>query len=232
MDQISEWFKSLTEFNSQGMESVSFVSFLVLMAFSLASALFISYLYSVFFKQRATGSQTYKAFPLIGLSVTAIFITIQFSLPLSLGLLGALSIVRFRTPVKEPEEIGFIMLVIASSLSCATFNLTFLGIILLTAIIALTIQRFSRRLFNPEIKGGMLVATIPGDGGRESGRQLQERVKENLPACKIDSVVENDDETVLTYSFTDIKAQKMEALLADIRESVKEARLHVYFNNS
>jgi len=31
-------------------------------------------------------------------------------------LLGALSIVRFRTPIKEPEEIGFIMLVVASAL--------------------------------------------------------------------------------------------------------------------
>ncbi len=41
----------------------------------------------------------------MGLSITAIFICIQFSLPLSLGLLGALSIVRFRTPVKELRAI-------------------------------------------------------------------------------------------------------------------------------
>ena len=36
---------------------------------------------------------------------------------MSLGLLGALSIVRFRTPIKEPEEIGFLMVVIATSLA-------------------------------------------------------------------------------------------------------------------
>ena len=41
---------------------------------------------------------------LIGPSVTLLFICVQLSLPLSLGLLGALSIVRFRVPIKEPEE--------------------------------------------------------------------------------------------------------------------------------
>ena len=74
---------------------------------------------------------------LIGPSITAIFIAIQFSLPLSLGLLGALSIVRFRTPIKEAEEIGFILLVVALSLSWATLNLQLLGILLAVVVAGL-----------------------------------------------------------------------------------------------
>ena len=86
----------------------------------------------------------YRAFPLLGVSITAIFVCIQFSLPLSLGLLGALSIVRFRTPIKEPEEIGFIMLVIAASIATATFKLAFVGILFGVAILALVLQRAVR----------------------------------------------------------------------------------------
>ena len=41
---------------------------------------------------------------------------IQSSIALSLGLVGALSIVRFRTPVKEAEELVFIFLAIAIGL--------------------------------------------------------------------------------------------------------------------
>src|SRR3972149_5311699 len=81
-------------------------AFLFLMAVSLLSSLFIAYLYVHFYSNRATGSQVHRAFPLLGISITAIFVTIQFSLPLSLGLLGALSHVRFRTPIKEPEGVG------------------------------------------------------------------------------------------------------------------------------
>jgi hypothetical protein len=29
--------------------------------------------------------------------------------------MGSLSIIRFRTPIKEPEEVGFLLLVIAAS---------------------------------------------------------------------------------------------------------------------
>ena len=135
--ELNKWLTNLSGFGSQKMEDIGFVPFLVVMGISLLCSLFISFLYVKFYKSRATGSQIHRAFPLLGVSVTAIFICIQFSLPLSLGLLGALSIVRFRTPIKEPEEIGFIMLAIATSICCATFNMFFLGIILVVAVAAL-----------------------------------------------------------------------------------------------
>ena len=117
--------------------------FLFVLLLSLLSALFIGYLYTHFYSDRTTGSQVYRAFPLLALSTSAIFVTVQFSLPLSLGLLGALTLVRFRVPVKEPEEIGFV-LVVAASLAVAAFKIAFLGIILGAAVSALTIQSFMR----------------------------------------------------------------------------------------
>ena len=42
---------------------------------------------------------------------------VKSSLALSLGLVGALSIVRFRTPIKEPEELAYIFLAIAIGLA-------------------------------------------------------------------------------------------------------------------
>jgi uncharacterized membrane protein YhiD involved in acid resistance len=41
---------------------------------------------------------------------------IKTSIALSLGLVGALSIVRFRTPIKEPEELAYIFIAIAIGL--------------------------------------------------------------------------------------------------------------------
>src|SRR5918996_5561260 len=140
---------------------ISPLAFLMLMAVSLLGSLFIGYLYVHFYSNRATGSQVHRAFPLLGISITAIFIAIQFSLPLSLGLLGALSIVRFRTPIKEPEEIGFIMLVIAASLACATFKLAFVGLIFVVAIVALLIQSRSRQ-FRSAMADGVIVITVQG----------------------------------------------------------------------
>lgn len=54
--------------------------------------------------------------PLICLVTVLIITVVKTSLALSLGLVGALSIVRFRTPIKEPEELGYLFLCIAIGL--------------------------------------------------------------------------------------------------------------------
>ena len=45
-----------------------------------------------------------------------IITVVKSSLALSLGLVGALSIVRFRTPIKEPEELAYLFIAIAMGL--------------------------------------------------------------------------------------------------------------------
>ena len=45
-----------------------------------------------------------------------IITVIKSSIALSLGLVGALSIIRFRTPIKEPEELAYIFIAIAIGL--------------------------------------------------------------------------------------------------------------------
>ena len=55
--------------------------------------------------------------PVICLTTLLVISVVKSSLALSLGLVGALSIVRFRTPIKEPEELAYIFLAIAIGLS-------------------------------------------------------------------------------------------------------------------
>lgn len=57
--------------------------------------------------------------PLLSAVVFLVIIVVKSSLALSLGLVGALSIVRFRTPVKEPEELVYLFLAIAVGLGYA-----------------------------------------------------------------------------------------------------------------
>jgi len=59
-----------------------------------------------------------KNFIILGLTTTIIITIVKSSLALSLGLVGALSIVRFRAAIKEPEELVFLFLIIAIGLGC------------------------------------------------------------------------------------------------------------------
>ena len=57
-----------------------------------------------------------QVFPFILLTTILIITVVKSSLALSLGLVGALSIVRFRTPIKEPEELAYLFVAIAIGL--------------------------------------------------------------------------------------------------------------------
>ena len=81
-----------------------------------------------------------RSFPLMMPAVTLIFILVQYSLPLSLGLLGAMSFVRFRSPVKRAEDIAFILVLIACALSCGV-QYYHAAVILLAVVAAIGLAR-------------------------------------------------------------------------------------------
>ena len=61
-------------------------------------------------------SQYIPLFLILIPTMILIITVIKTSIALSLGLVGALSIVRFRTPIKEPEELAYIFVAIAIGL--------------------------------------------------------------------------------------------------------------------
>ena len=221
---------SLTGFGSNKMENIGFLPFLLLMLVSFGSSMFIAYLYVTFYQARATGSQVHRAFPLIGISITAIFISIQFSLPLSLGLLGALSIVRFRTPIKEPEEIGFIMLVVASSLCCATFNMSFLSILLIVSVIALLVMKYSKPILKGNMNDGTLIITLPIEDFQNESKKLFELLIQEVPNGRIDSIAENDEEAVISYNFIKMELDTFLKLQDALRNCVASVKANAFYN--
>jgi len=58
--------------------------------------------------------------PLLSLATFLVILIVKSSLALSLGLVGALSIVRFRTPIKEPEELVYLFLAISNGIGFAS----------------------------------------------------------------------------------------------------------------
>ncbi|MCP4050335.1 MAG: DUF4956 domain-containing protein [bacterium] len=80
-----------------------------------------------------------RNFVLITMTTMLIITIVKSSLALSLGLVGALSIVRFRTALKEPEELSYLFLCIAMGLGLGadqrTISLTAFFIIISVIIL-------------------------------------------------------------------------------------------------
>ncbi len=159
--------QQLLQFSGMDTNSASVLGMTLALVAATAAAWLAQLLYQFSYENRETGSQIHRSFLLIGPSVTLLFITVQLSLPLSLGLLGALSIVRFRVPIKEPEEIGFLMVVIAASIACATYNYGLLAILFAIVITVLCGRRlWSQRRLGHGRDGGLFLLTLRDDAYR------------------------------------------------------------------
>jgi len=228
--QITKLLEQLKNFANADLVGIGPWTFLVMMLLSLLTSLVVSALYIHFYGSRATGSQIHRSFPLLGLAITAIFVCIQFSLPLSLGLLGALSIVRFRTPIKEPEEIGFIMVIIACSIAISTLNLHFLGIMLFVAILGLVALAYGPRWIQRELQDGIIVLTTPTSELSSSLTGLCELLDEHLVKSRLDNITKSETDSVITYSFRGLKTQSPAELQDLVNQYLTLKDWSIYFS--
>lgn len=80
-----------------------------------------------------------RNFVLLAVTTTLIISIVKSSLALSLGLVGALSIVRFRAAIKEPEELAFLFLAISIGLGLGAGQalVTIVALVIILGLIAL-----------------------------------------------------------------------------------------------
>jgi uncharacterized membrane protein YhiD involved in acid resistance len=94
----------------------SLSALLIHLAIGVGLALVLRWHFRTFGSTLSNRDEFAQVFPMILLTTIVVITVVKTSLALSLGLVGALSIVRFRTPVKEPEELAYLFLAIALGL--------------------------------------------------------------------------------------------------------------------
>ncbi len=93
------------------------VSFAIALGVGIPLSIVLSWHHRRFAAVVSNRQEVRQAIPFILLTTILIISIVKSSLALSLGLVGALSIVRFRTPLKEPEELAYIFLALAIGLA-------------------------------------------------------------------------------------------------------------------
>lgn len=138
--------------------NVDAFSMLGAMLCCLICAVYIFLIYRVVTK-RSFYSQNF-AITLAGVALitAAIIVTIQSSIVISLGMVGALSIVRFRTAIKDPMDLMFLFWAISSGIICgaglAEFAFILAGVL---TILVLVLQNI------PGVKPSMVLVVNADD---------------------------------------------------------------------
>jgi len=150
-----------------------------------------------------------KNFILLGIATCIVITIVKNSLALSLGLVGALSIVRFRAAIKEPEELVYLFLVIATGLGggAGQLKITIAGITIGLIIIYFSSLKFKKNIKSNEIINlGIIIEKNVGDN--EINKILDD-VRNISQELKFISMSKTNNDVSINF---DIKPKKFEEL--------------------
>ena len=122
---------------------INLQGFVINLILTLILCFILRYIYIKFSTTLSNKYEFSKNFVILGLTTCIVITIVKSSLALSLGLVGALSIVRFRAAIKEPEELIYLFLVIAIGLGNGAGQIKITSIGVLLSI--LTIVFFSKK---------------------------------------------------------------------------------------
>ncbi|WP_186725789.1 MULTISPECIES: DUF4956 domain-containing protein [Rummeliibacillus] len=128
--------KSVLHLESFG--TVSYIDILLGLACSFGIGMFIYWIYKKYFRGVVYSYNYNVSFVLMTMITTLIIMTISTNIILSLGMVGALSIVRFRTAVKDPLDIVYMFWAIAAGIATGAkmYPLSIIGSLVFGIVIA------------------------------------------------------------------------------------------------
>jgi hypothetical protein len=157
--------------------------------------------------------------PFILLTTILIITVVKSSLALSLGLVGALSIVRFRTPIKEPEELAYLFIAIAMGLGLGA-DQTVPTLVAGPAILAImAVFKWTRR----ESKKKNLYLSLDWENNEEKDTRLLDRFNQvignHVLLSDLRRMDARDNIVEATY-FIDVEnPANLSALVDELRET-------------
>jgi len=209
------------------LSSLTFTEAFIALAFSVLFSLVAYFMYQVFYGARHIGAGVHRMFLIGGPAITMLFLGIQTSIPLSLGLLGALSFVRFRTPVKDPAEIGFLLLLIASSIGASSGNFMAVTVLFVIVFVVLGIKWFLRDRAAVGARGNLMLSLDQQDFARlEAG--LKQYLGHRLKGLSLQSMSVVDNRVNLQYQYRQQPSIDWTAFANELNQRTAPARVEIF----
>ena len=141
-----------------------------------------------------------KNFLILGATTTIIITIVKSSLALSLGLVGALSIVRFRAAIKEPEELVYLFLIISIGLGCGAgqFFIVTIGIAIILSLIFL-VSKINSKIKIKNLDKLSLSIIYNFSTNEEVIENLKKLLLKKTEFVKLISLVKSDSNTTVNF---------------------------------
>lgn len=129
--------------NVEVFQQLPFLNILMGLLISFAIGMFIYYIYKKTYRGVVYSDSYNISLVLMTLITSIVIMTISTNIVLSLGMVGALSIVRFRTAVKDPRDIVFMFWAISVGIAAGAgiYSVAIIGSLFVAAVVLLMTKK-------------------------------------------------------------------------------------------
>ncbi len=199
----------INDINLNTPSELSIATLLINLVVGLIFSLLITWHYRKFANPLCNRDELARTIPFVTLAIILIITIVKSSLALSLGLVGALSIVRFRTPIKEPEELAYLFLAIATGLGLGADQRLATSASILFILIAIALIKLFYNSPNDRNENLLLHFSIKRNAKEDLINQLQNNIMNYCDFIALRHL--NNDNGELSCSY-DIQLKKTELL--------------------
>lgn len=207
-------------------------SFLILF-FSSISGIVIRYFFLRFGDSMSSKIGFGNSILISTISVAGLIAIVKSSLALSLGLVGALSVIRFRTAVKEPYNLAFILFSFCVAIAIGASYFRFAFFLLITGCLTIYfLNKKSRKNFSEDSLGGLdnISVELPADANLKDIYCIFEKY---LSTFFVKAISEKKDGTIcLTIKASIHDIYSLEGIRKDIRNKYSDNSFAFYGTSS
>ncbi|MBQ6994188.1 MAG: DUF4956 domain-containing protein [Lachnospiraceae bacterium] len=164
----------------ENMTSISILDMVVALLLAFGIGLFIFMVYKKTYQGVMYSSSFGTTLIALTMITTVVILAVTSNVVLSLGMVGALSIVRFRTAIKEPLEIAFLFWSIAAGivLAAGLIPLAVIGSVVIGVILIIFVNKKS--YYNPYI-------VVLSCANSEAEKKAKEFLVQHVQKCVVKS---------------------------------------------
>ncbi len=197
------------------------VFLILVIAFIVAMIIYLTY------KNTYTGVMYNPRFNvslvMITMVTTIVMVVIGSNISVSLGMVGALSIIRFRTAVKDPRDTAFIFWGVVSGLACGTQNYT---IVLAGSIVICLVLFIFKKVVSGDDKYLLIVK-----GNDLDIKGIEKLIEKNVKYYNCKGKYVKNSNVELIYDVK-LKNKKDDGIISVLQENIGIETVNLVANNT
>ncbi len=223
--EYSDNLKNIMEISQQ----TDYFMVIISLFFCIFSSFILMHVYKNKSNSLSSKKQIAPIIPILSCITFLVILIVKSSLALSLGLVGALSVIRFRTPIKEPEDLTFLFLSIALGIGYGALQVYSTTIVFIVIIFIIWFF-LSRRTLSITNDFNLYIEGKSNNLTSENIKKIADFLKIHSEEANITKIEKDENSTIIYFRVSFSSFEHIRGVVDTLDSEFSELKFSIYEN--